>query len=154
MDQRIFFPPPPHFVVNVVFSKCNKGIWKQYIRQLCTYYIASSLSPFIKRKYKSPKAIFQIIAGFQVYTRNASDVLCGYIIGYVSIFENNTCVSIAAVCTTHMTSNIKIFIYDTIKDILLSFKDLKAIRCEHAKKCLLWRVMSFSCSKVKKNVLA
>ena len=69
------FSPPPHFVGNVVFSKCNKGIWKQYIRQLCTYYIASSLSPFIKRKYKSPKAIFQIIAGFQVYRRNACELL-------------------------------------------------------------------------------
>ena len=58
-----------------LLSKCNKGIWKQYIRQLCTYYIASSLSPFIKRKYKSPKAIFQIIAGFQVYRRNACELL-------------------------------------------------------------------------------
>ena len=84
------FSSPPHFVGNVVFSKCNKGIWKQYIRQLCTYYIASGLSPFIKRKYKSPKAIFQIIAGFQVYIRNAwaSDTpICCYRIKYVSIFE-------------------------------------------------------------------
>ena len=62
---------------------------------------------------------------------------CCYKIGYVSIFDYNTCVSNAGVCTTHMTSNIKIFIYDTIKDILLSFKDLKDIRCEHAKKCLI-----------------
>ena len=63
------------------------------------------------------------------------DMLKGY--DTFQYWNYNTCVSIAAVCTTHMTLNIKIFIYDTIKDILLSFKDLKDIRCEHAKKRLL-----------------
>ena len=55
----------PYFFVNVVFFKCNKEEFEQYIRQLYTFYIAVGFSSSIKGKYMSPRVMFQIISDFR-----------------------------------------------------------------------------------------
>ena len=117
--------------------KSNKEEFEQYIRQLYTFNIAFSISSPSKENTSSSQPYFK---SFQILlTYNRTKI---YRVIHNPKYKTirGWYIKIQNLESQHLIQKITL-IYCVTKCMV--FQDSKYHRCEHVKKCLFWRVMSF-----------